>query len=101
MPTIVRSGPYRFFSFAADGSEPPHVHFERESNRAEFWLDPVRLRESGDFSRIELFGAGGSYENSYRRLRLFGLRESLPRDARGPAATADHRYAHARGSASP
>jgi hypothetical protein len=54
MPTIFRSGPYRFFFFAADGVEPPHVHVERDANRAKFWLTPVRLQESGGFGRTEL-----------------------------------------------
>jgi hypothetical protein len=27
---------------------------ERESNRAKFWLDPIRLRESGGFNRSEI-----------------------------------------------
>ncbi|HEX2094140.1 MAG TPA: DUF4160 domain-containing protein [Longimicrobiaceae bacterium] len=54
MPTVLRSGPYRFFFYAGDRAEPPHVHVERENNRAKFWLDPVRLQESGGFSRIEL-----------------------------------------------
>jgi hypothetical protein len=54
MPTIFRSGPYRFFIFAADGAEPPHVHVERDANRAKFWLKAVRLQESGGFGRAEL-----------------------------------------------
>ncbi len=54
MPTVLRSGPYRFFFFAGDRSEPPHVHVERESNRAKLWLDPARLQDSGGFSRVEL-----------------------------------------------
>ena len=55
MPTILHSGPDRFFFFyAGDGSEPPHVHIERESKRAKFWLDPVRMQVSGGFSAIEL-----------------------------------------------
>jgi hypothetical protein len=54
MPTVLRSGPYRFFFYAGDRSEPPHVHVERESNRAKFWLDPVRMQESGGFSGVEL-----------------------------------------------
>lgn len=54
MPTVLRSGPYRFFFFAGDRAEPPHVHVERESNRAKFWLDPVRLQESGGLSRTEI-----------------------------------------------
>jgi hypothetical protein len=54
MPTVLRSGPYRFFFFAGDRDEPPHVHVERENNRAKFWLDPVRMQNSGGFSGIEL-----------------------------------------------
>jgi hypothetical protein len=54
MPTVFRSGPYRFFFYAGDRAEPPHVHVERESARAKFWLDPVRLQESGGFGRTEL-----------------------------------------------
>jgi hypothetical protein len=54
MPTVFRSGPYRFFFFAGDRDEPPHVHVERENNRAKFWLDPVRMQNSGGFSGIEL-----------------------------------------------
>ena len=54
MPTIMRSGPYRFFFFAGDKEEPSHVHVEREDDIAKFWLDPVRLQRSGGFSRVEL-----------------------------------------------
>lgn len=54
MPTVLRSGPYRFFFYAGDRDEPPHVHVERENNRAKFWLDPIRMQNSGGFSGIEL-----------------------------------------------
>ena len=54
MPTIMRSGPYRFFFFAGDKEEPSHVHVEREDDIAKFWLDPIRLQRSGGFSRVEL-----------------------------------------------
>jgi hypothetical protein len=54
MPTILRSGPYRFFFYATDRHEPPHVHVERNNNKAKFWLDPVRLQQSGGFSRSEI-----------------------------------------------
>jgi hypothetical protein len=30
------------------------VYVERESNRAKFWLDPVRLFDSGGFARTEI-----------------------------------------------
>ena len=54
MPTILRSGPYRFFFYAGDRDEPPHVHVERDDRIAKFWLKPVRLQSSGGFSRVEL-----------------------------------------------
>jgi len=54
MPTVYRIGPYRFFFYAGDGGEPPHVHIERDENIAKFWLDPVRLQRSGGFRRPEL-----------------------------------------------
>jgi hypothetical protein len=54
MPTILRHGPYRLFFYSADADEPPHVHIERESKVAKFWLDPVRLAASGGFARAEL-----------------------------------------------
>jgi len=54
MPTVLRSGPYRFFFYSADSAEPPHVHVQRDSLLAKFWLNPVRLETSGGFSKIEL-----------------------------------------------
>lgn len=54
MPTVLQSGPYRFFFYAGDREEPPHIHVERNSSVAKFWLDPVRLSNSGGFRRPEL-----------------------------------------------
>ena len=54
MPTILRSGPYRFFFYSGDREEPMHVHIERDENRAKFWLKPVRLQDSGGFGRAEI-----------------------------------------------
>ena len=54
MPTVYRNGPYRFFFYAGDADEPPHVHVERDEKIAKFWLDPVRLQRSGGFRRPEL-----------------------------------------------
>ncbi|PYV15721.1 MAG: DUF4160 domain-containing protein [Acidobacteria bacterium] len=53
MPTVLRVGPYRFFFYAGDYDEPPHIHVERESRTAKLWHDPVRLERSGGFSRAE------------------------------------------------
>ena len=54
MPTVLRVGPYRFFFFAGDRDEAPHIHVEREDMVAKFWLDPIRLQRSGGFSRVEI-----------------------------------------------
>lgn len=54
MPTVLRHGPYRFFIYSGDRDEPPHVHVEHDGRRAKFWLKPVRLQDSGGFSRVEL-----------------------------------------------
>ncbi len=54
MPTVLRHGPYRFFFYAGDRDEPPHVHVEREDRIAKFWLQPVRLERSGGLKRPEI-----------------------------------------------
>jgi len=54
MPTVLRIGPYRFFFYAGDRDEPPHVHVERDDKIAKVWLDPIRLQRSGGFSRREI-----------------------------------------------
>jgi hypothetical protein len=53
-PTVLRTGPYRFFFFSSDKHEPPHVHVERESKRAKFWLEPVELESNNGYGAREL-----------------------------------------------
>ena len=53
-PTVLRSGPYRFFFFSSDRGEPIHVHVERERKAAKFWLGPVRLENNHGFPQQEL-----------------------------------------------
>lgn len=54
MPTIHRSGPYRFFFYASDSDEPVHVHIERGNAVSKFWIKPVRIATSMGFSQKEL-----------------------------------------------
>ena len=54
MPTVLRCEPFRFFFYASDGDEPPHIHVERDDGEAKFWIDPVRLERSHGFSRSEI-----------------------------------------------
>ena len=51
---IRREGPYRFFFYASDRGEPPHIHVERDDRIAKFWLDPVRLQQTGSLRRHEI-----------------------------------------------
>ncbi len=71
MPTVLRSGPYRFFFYSADGSEPPHVHVEHDGLIAKFWLIPVRLQDSGGFSRVEIRRLAGIVEDNVEALLRF------------------------------
>ena len=54
MPTALRIGPYRFFFYAGDRDEPQHIHVEHDDKIAKFWLDPIRLQNSGGFNRTEI-----------------------------------------------
>ena len=54
MPTVLRVGAYRFFFYAGDRDEPPHIHVERGDNTAKYWLDPVMFQDSHGFSRSEI-----------------------------------------------
>jgi hypothetical protein len=67
MPTIIRVGPYRFFFYANDRTEPVHVHVEREALKAKFWVGPVRLAGNKGFRSVEIA----------KIQRLVGKHESL------------------------
>ena len=55
MPTVLRSGPYRFYFYSHDlVSETPHVHVDRDELSAKFWLDPVALAKNLGFAASEL-----------------------------------------------
>lgn len=53
-PTVLQSGPYRFFFFSSDRGEPPHVHVARDRKTAKFWLQPVWLEYNLGFAPNEL-----------------------------------------------
>ncbi|RIK43340.1 MAG: DUF4160 domain-containing protein [Chloroflexi bacterium] len=54
MPTLLFSGPYRFFIYSIDCKEPPHVHVERDDCVAKVWLTPIKLQSAGGFKRSEI-----------------------------------------------
>ncbi len=53
-PTVLQSGPYRFFFFSSDRGEPVHIHIERDEMAAKYWLRPIRLAYNHGFSAAEL-----------------------------------------------
>ena len=53
-PTVRRIGPFRFFFYANELEEPPHIHVRRDRSMANFWLDQVDLAKSKRFAAHEL-----------------------------------------------
>ncbi len=54
MPTVLRVGPYRFFFFSNEQSEPPHIHVESSGKYAKYWIRPVAYERSTGFRAHEL-----------------------------------------------
>jgi len=54
MPTVLRSGRYRFFFYSNEGNEPPHIHVKAGGDEAKFWLDPIALAANHGFNGREL-----------------------------------------------
>lgn len=54
MPTVLRSGPYRFYFWSHELNEPPHIHVDRDDCSAKFWLEPVSLARNFGFRPYEL-----------------------------------------------
>lgn len=74
-PAVLREGPYRFYFYSHEPNEPPHVHVDRDTQTAKFWLEPVGLAFNHGFGANEL-----------RRL------ESIVTEHRGELLEAWHGY---------
>lgn len=70
MPTVLRIKGYRFFFYSNEGTEPRHVHVEKDEGLAKYWLDEVELVESYDFSSKELKEIQGIIEENQELLKL-------------------------------
>ena len=46
MPTILRILGYRFYSYAMEGNEPPHVHIDKDAGTLKVWLADLTIAES-------------------------------------------------------
>ena len=58
MPTVLRIGPYRFFFYADERQEPPHIHIVAAEKEAKYWLFPLQQAwnegfRSGELKEIE------------------------------------------------
>lgn len=54
MPVVLRIKGYRFWFYAADLDEPPHVHVGKDGKEAKYWLTPIALTKSRRFRDHEL-----------------------------------------------
>ncbi|HET8889872.1 MAG TPA: DUF4160 domain-containing protein [Candidatus Angelobacter sp.] len=78
MPTVLRSGPYRFYFYSHEPNEPPHVHVDRDDLSAKFWLDPVALAQNFGFNargiRRLVWHHSGAPAAAFGRHGYFGAR---------------------------
>ncbi len=56
MPTILRSGAYRFYFYSHEPNEPAHIHVDRGELSLKVWLDPVALARNHGFRPHEING---------------------------------------------
>jgi hypothetical protein len=69
MPTVRGiAGPYRFFFYSFDCSEPMHVHVKRERMVCKFWLDPIMLSHNDGFAANELNRIRRSIESNLDKI---------------------------------
>jgi len=54
MPTVLIIGPYRFYFFSHEPNEPPHIHVDRDTLSAKFWLKEISLANNLGFRQKEL-----------------------------------------------
>lgn len=54
MPTLLRSGPYKFYFYSHEPGEPPHVHIDRDDQSAKVWLHDCSVAMNIGFSAREL-----------------------------------------------
>jgi Domain of unknown function (DUF4160) len=54
MPTIFRSGSYRFYFYSHEPNEPPHVHVDSGAFSVKIWLFPVSVTRNRGFRAHEL-----------------------------------------------
>jgi hypothetical protein len=54
MPKVFEDSGFTFRFYAADLDEPIHVHIEKDSYAAKFWVNPIHCAVDGGFNRRDL-----------------------------------------------
>lgn len=54
MPTILRVHGFRFYFYSHEPNEPPHIHIDRATASAKFWLENIALARNAGFSARDL-----------------------------------------------
>jgi hypothetical protein len=68
VPTVLRTGPYRFYFYSHEPNEPAHVHVDRDELSAKFWIAPVALARNFGFTTVELRKVQSLVEDHQRHL---------------------------------
>lgn len=94
MPTLLRWNGYRFFFYAADGDEPPHVHVAKGEHEAKVWLSGCSVAINLGFPPVTLGTRFGRFARSAAPSWRFGMTilQIEVEDARPVAAECDDRH---------
>ena len=57
MPTFLRIRGYRFYVYAEEGNEPPHIHIDKGSGTMKVWLTDVSVALSEGLKPAEIRAA--------------------------------------------
>jgi hypothetical protein len=50
MPVVLRIRGFKFYFYANEGDEPPHIHVDKGGATAKLWLSPFRWEYANGFS---------------------------------------------------
>jgi hypothetical protein len=54
MPTVLRLRGYRFYFFAEEGNEPPHIHVDKAEGTLKLWLADLSIASSEGLKPAEI-----------------------------------------------
>jgi hypothetical protein len=69
VPTVLRERGFRFYFYALEGNEPPHVHVDRGSGTLKLWLHDLSIESVESLKAAEVSEAL-KIARTYHRLLL-------------------------------